>query len=203
MNQYAKTVRVSLGSESMQYLLTTQQNLAKQHLQLELGRLVDALHLILLYHINEDPVTAASGVHKELLTSWSVFSPELGEETCRIRVGLMISRKGFEMTWSERQTDWIRKNVDKVPLHHALLRALESLGLSAVTYNRIRLVLWNESHPTYPAADFNHKYLDGLLERISVHGDAEGQRELGEVVRIVKDGLTEGVIRKFGSLVTN
>lgn len=206
MNQYAKTVKVSPESTFLQYLLTipSQQNLAKQHLLLELGQLIDSLHLILLYHINEDPVTAASGVHEELLTCWSIFSPELDKETYRIRVGLMISRKGFRMTWSDRQTDWIRKNADKAPLHHALLRALESLGLSAVAYNRIRLVGWDESHPAYPAADFNHKYLDGLWERISaVHGDGEGQPELGEVIRIVKDGLTEGVIRTFGNLVTN
>lgn len=181
----------------------SQQTLAKQHLLLELGQLIDALHRILLYHISEDPVAAASGVPEEVLTCWSTFSSELGKETYRIRTGLMISRKGFKMTWSERQTDWIRKNADKVPLHHSLLKALESLGLSAIAYNRIRHLEGDRNHLPYPAADFNPKSLDGLLERISAaHGDGEGQTELGEVVRIVKDGLTEGVIRTFGSLVT-
>lgn len=171
---------------------------------LELGELIDALHRILLYHISEDPVTTASGVHEEFLICWSTFSPELEKETYRIRIGLMISRKGFKMTWSERQTDWIRKNLDKVPLHHALLKALESLGLSTVAYNRIRHLGWDGSHPAYLAADFNHKSLDGLLERVSAaHGDSEGQTELGEVIRIVKDGLTEGVIKTFGSLTTD
>lgn len=108
------------------------------------------------------------------------------------------------MTWSERQTDWIRKNSDKVPLHHALLKALESLGLSAVAYNRIRHLGWDGSHLAYPVADFNYKSLDGLLERVlAAHGDSEGQTELGEVIRIVKDGLAEGIIRTFGNLVTN
>lgn len=108
------------------------------------------------------------------------------------------------MTWSERQTDWIRKNLDKVPLHHALLKTLESLGLSTVAYNRIRHLGWDGSHPAYLADDFNHKSLDELLERVSAaHGDSEGQTELGEVIRIVKDGLTEGVIKTFGSLTTD
>lgn len=206
MNRYANTVKVNTGSTLNYHLLTTpsQRNLAKQHMLLELGQLIDALHLILLYQISEDPVTAASGVHKESLTCWSIFSPELDKETYRIRIGLMISRKGFRMTWSERQTDWIRRNADKAPLHHALLKALESLGLSSAAYNRIRLLGWDGSHPTYPATDFNHKSLDGLLEGISAaHGDGEGQTELREVIRIVRDGLTEGVIRTFGSLVTN